>query len=121
FRPLVPIKKALKVELVRFWILRIVFGYLGRLSASNPRPQVVVNLFGDVSLNGNQIRHFPRVLIPPELGAVGNPDQIGLNRQSVPALRDPAHQYGVNIEFLTHFLGVDVSTLIAEYGAAGHY
>jgi len=57
-------------------------------------------------LDRDQVGHLPVVLIAPEFGAVGHVDQVGLDRQGIAALRDPAHQNGVNVELFAHFLAL---------------
>ena len=89
--------------------------------AHDSGPQVVVDFLGDVSLHRDQVGNLAVELVAPKFGAVGHVDQIGLDRQSIAALRDPAHQHGVNVEFLADFLGVDVAPLVAEHRAAGHH
>ena len=93
----------------------------GLFRPDNSGPQVVVDFLGDVPLHRDQVGNLAVELVAPKFGAVGHVDQIGLDRQSVSALRDPAHQHGVNVEFLADFLGIDVASLVAENRAAGHH
>ena len=122
FRPLVPVKKALQIELVGFGVFGIVFGDLADLiCANNPGAKVVVNFLRDVALNSNQVGNLAIELVTPKFSAIGHVHQIGLDQQSVSALRHPAHQHRVHVEFLADFLGVDFAPLVTEDRAASHH
>ena len=82
FRPLVPVKKTLQVELVSFGVFGIVFGDLADLIGSNDAgAEVVVDFLGNVALDRNQIGNLAIELVAPKFSAIGHVHQVGLDQR----------------------------------------
>ena len=114
-------EQSLKIKLICLRILGIALRQLVRFLACEFGPQIVVDFFGNIFLDANQVRNFPVVLFSPYFRAIAYIHQIGLNSQSIATLRDLSQEDGVHLEVLPGFLRAHVVALVAEYCAACHY
>ena len=83
--------------------------------------KVVVNLFRYIFLQPDQIADFPVVLLSPYFRTVAHVYQVGLNGQSLAALRDLSQEHGIHFQVLSGLLRAHIVALVAENGAARHH
>ncbi len=119
--PLVPVKAALEIKLIRFRVLRGAFCQPGLFFSRQPQSQLLRDFLRDIFLHGQDVGDRAIVLRAPELRAFLSVHKLRLDDQRVAALQQPAGENGADAELLAHFLRVGLFPLVAEHRAARHH
>ncbi len=118
-RSLFPGVPSLQIKLIGLGVFRGVFGQPFLLVTRQPKTQLLGDLLGDRFLNGENVGQLAIVAGPPELRGAGNIHQVGLNRESVTALKDSSGKDRANVQVPSRLLRIRFATLVTEDDGAG--
>ena len=118
FAQLFPVIPALQVGLISFGVFRITLPELFLFLTGQLEAHLFRDCGCDPFLHVQDVGEFAIVPLTPNLRAVGNINQVSLDTQVVTKLHYFPGQYGINAQFASDFLRINIFTLVAKHRGA---